>query len=103
MIEIIESNYINRVNELKIIRKEIRIEEFDMGLIYGSIRKKRKEKYQRLIKEREKILNEFNYFQLMMIKSVTDREYEKWEELKNFRKWDLKRIDIEIAEISSKI
>lgn len=98
---IYEKNYINRCNELKIIKKVQYMSqaEYDRNR-YARLNhcmKKKREKYNNLKKEREELFPLIQYYQLKMIKmlenGVDEQNYE-FRRLKEF-------VDMKIVELHS--
>ena len=109
---ITEKNYINRVNQLKVIRKvEYMTDEEYNRNFYARLNycmKLLREKYRKLRKEREDLFRLIQYYQLKLIKmlenNIDERNYEfrKLKELVDMKIVELHSLDREIDTMENK-
>ena len=101
IIQINERNYINRYNELKIIKSKP--SEIDPIMISMVSKRKRKEKGIRLERECNKIKSIINQIQREMIDAIKkgdDREIDRLIEVRGYYMRDLKNTEKELRELS---
>jgi trans-2-enoyl-CoA reductase len=100
IIQINERNYINRYNELKIIKSKP--SEIDPIMISMASKKRKREKRIRLERERDKIKSIINQIQREMIDAIEkkdDREIDRLIEVRGYYMRDLKNIEKEIKSL----
>ena len=100
IIQINEKNYINRYNELKIIKS---ISKIDPQMISMISKKRIKEKILKLEKECRRLKIIINQIQIEKLNAPNDKEYERLEEVWGYYVRDLKKIKKEIEIELSKL
>lgn len=98
---IYEKNYINRCNQLKVVRRieYMSKEEYDKNY-YSRLNycmKKVREKYKKLCKDREELFLLIQYNQLKILKMLEDEVDEKIYEFRNLKEFT----DMKIVELKS--
>lgn len=99
-IQINEKNIINKNNELKIIRKEIKIYDEDISMRMGYIKKMKRLKIERLERECRRIKIIINQIQKEMkyaIESENDKEIDRLIEVRGYYIRDLKNAQKELS------
>jgi hypothetical protein len=99
-IEIYEKNIINKNNELKILRKEIKIYDEDISMRMGYIKKMKKQKILRLEEQCRKLRIIINQIQIELrdaIENQNDKEIDRLIEVRGYYMRDLKNTEKELS------